>query len=167
MVNENVVALLEVLEKEHDCCLKLIEVSKNEQRSLVNNNIDDLAERINDMQTAVNDLHELQGNRRELLQQLASSLDVQPEKISLNYLLDKLEGDIAEDLRSKTKNLARTSETLYQINQHTIYLINFSLNLIDRQINAWTDVLTERDGYDEEGKSTDRRSDAKIIEEKV
>ena len=167
MVNDNVVALLEVLEKEHDCCLKLIEVSKNEQKSLVDNNVDELTERINEMQASVNDLHELQRDRRALLRRLADSLNVQPEKISLNYLTDRLGGDAAEGLRSRITNLARTSETLYQINQHTIYLINFSLNLIDRQINAWTDALTEKEGYDDEGRSTERPSDLKIIEEKV
>ena len=60
MLSENVASLLEVIGKERVCCDRLIEVNKNEQKSLVSNNLEALTGKTNDMQKAVGELQRLQ-----------------------------------------------------------------------------------------------------------
>ena len=81
--------------------------------------------------------------------------------------VDRLDGETADTLRSKFNELIKTGEHLYRVNQQTIYLINFSLDLVERQISAWTGAMTEPEGYGDDGQSRSGISDAKIVEEKA
>ncbi len=167
MVSESIATLLEVIEKEQECCSRLIEVSKNEQQSLADNNLNVLNNQINNMQSAVKELHKLQSERKVLLESLATEMDIGVDNVTLHILVDHLDGQAADNLRTRFRDLLKTGETLYQVNQQTIYLINFSLDLVERQISAWTGALTENDGYGEDGKTTSDSSDNKIVEEKA
>jgi flagellar biosynthesis/type III secretory pathway chaperone len=167
MVSENIATLLDVIEKEQQCCTRLIEVSKNEQQSLAGNDLSILHKQINTMQAAVRELHELQVERKELLESLAKELEVSADNMTLYDLVDHLDGLSADNLRGRFRDLIRTGETLFRVNQQTIYLINFSLDLVERQISAWTGALTDSDGYGEDGQTISERPNAKIVEEKA
>lgn len=167
MLAENVKSLLDTLDQEQACCERLIEVSREEQESLVQSDLDALGERIADMQQAVREFQELRANRRELLDRLAGHLALKPGDLSLQVLAGHLDGDSAEAVRARARELARTAEALYRLNQNTIYLISFSLDLVDRQIGAWSDCLVRKDGYDQDGQSKSQASEATILEKKV
>lgn len=167
MKSENVASLLEVIVKERACCNRLIDVNRNEQKSLVDNNLESLSGRTSDMQKAVGELQRLQTERKKIISLLAKELGIDDDKISLNTLADKLDTDEASTLRGKFRELTRTGEVLYQLNQQTIYLINFSLDLLERQIGAWTGALTEDDGYRSDGQAKAGPLETRIVEEKA
>jgi len=166
MISEKLESLLEVLDREKRCCERLISVGRCEQESLVANNVDALGDRVADMQQAVREMQELHVQRRDVVDGIAQYLDVRPDQVSLPAVADRLDPTSGQRLRERIRQLVRTGEALYATNQQTIYLINFSLNLVDRQIAAWTDALTPGNGYDAGGGTT-RASDPAIVEEKA
>lgn len=167
MVSERISVLLDVIDEERECCGRLIEVSRQEQESVVGNDLESLNHRVGDMREAVKNLHRLQNERKRLLESLAGELDLGTDGVSLGALISRLEPALADKVRAGFKRLAETGEMLYQVNQQTIYLINFSLDLIERQIGAWTGALARERGYGSDGRSTTSDPDAKIIEEKA
>jgi hypothetical protein len=167
MVTENLAALLDVLDAERLCCSRLVEVSRTEQESLAKNDADVLSGQINEMQAAVRELHGHQAQRNSLLESMAKELGLDADRLSLYDLADRLEGPPAENLRERFRELVRVGETLFRVNQQTIYLINFSLDLVERQIGVWTGALTEGDGYGRDGRTAPDPSETRIVEEKV
>lgn len=166
MISEHVESLIDVLERERQTCEQLIAVGRSEQSSLVKHDADGLGEGIADMQQAVREMEELHAHRRELVERMAGELRIDPSNISLPAIADRLEEPGAGRLRAQIRSLVKTGQALYSVNQQTIYLINFSLDLVERQIAAWTDALTPGSGYDADGGAT-RSNDPAIVEEQA
>jgi len=167
MARQSVSALFDILERERKCCAALIEVGKEEQRSLVENDLDELNMRTKEMQKAVSELSKLHRERKQQLDRLAEELGLDPERITIQEIINELRDESARALKTKVQELLTTGETLYRVNRQTIYLINFSLGLVDKQISNLADVLSEAEGYGEDGKSLPGKSRPKIVEGKV
>ena len=163
----SVSVLFDILERERQCCAALIEVGKEEQRSLVDNDLDKLNTRTKEMQKAVTDLSQLHQERKQHLDQIAEELGLDQSQVSLQEVISQLQDDSAQKLKIKVQELLKTGETLYRVNRQTIYLINFSMGLVDKQISNLADVLSETDGYGQDGKSVPGKTRPKIVEGKV
>ncbi len=166
MRNATAATLIDTLDRERACCERLIEVSRAEQASMVANDPDALAERIEQMRRALAELQALHRERNRLVETLARSLGIARERVSLPAIAERLGVADGSALRRRTAELMRVARTLYQTNEQTLYLVNFSLDLIDRQVRLWTQVLTRDDGYDAEGHSA-RTAEPALVEEKA
>jgi len=166
MTSPNLSGLYEILEEEQACCAQLLEVSKQEQRSLVDNDLKTLDANTRKMQQAVEHLKNLHGERKRLLVQLGREFNMDFSDITFTGVIERLDEDTSKKLKDKLARLVRAGEALYRMNQQTIYLINFSMGLVDKQVELWSEVLTQGDGYDEQGTSKRSRK-SRIIEGKV
>jgi hypothetical protein len=83
MPRQNVSVLFDILERERKCCAALIEVGKEEQRSLIENDLEKLNMRTKEMQEAVSELSKLHRERRQHLDRLARELGLETEKLTL------------------------------------------------------------------------------------
>ncbi len=159
-------ALVETLERERACCERLIDVSRGEQASMVANDPDALARRIAEMQRALTELQAIHAERQKLVEALAGELGIDRERVSLPAIADRLDPETGRALRRTSHELMRVARALYRTNEQTLYLINFSLDLLDRQVRAWTQALTRDDGYDADGHSA-RSAEPTLVEEKA
>ncbi len=143
--------LIEVLNLEWECCLGLVEISRNEQRALVKHDTAALNEHIQDMQRTVTRMAELQAQRERLLPAAVKRFAAgQPATLEVLARVAP-NGSELEEVAGRLLTVART---LSQLNQQTIYLINFSLDLVDRQMGIWKGAIARDEGYTQEGAST-------------
>ena len=171
MNGDNVDLLVGAIDDERECCKSLIEASEAEQRSRVESDLDGIQASVAEMQRAVRELRQLQNLRERLMAAVAESVgDVDASTNvarRIEQLADGLPVAAAKRLRDSHRRLIKASNNLYRANQQTIYLIEFSLNLVDGQVAAWRNSLVERQGYDDGGRSRDRRSEARLFEDKA
>lgn len=167
MKQRTVAELIEVLELERKCSDRLIEISKKEQKQLLVGKAEEISACAREMQMVVKELEGYHRRRRALLDRLAEELHLASSSPSLSTVVAGLDRYQASLLREKINKLMTTSEILYRLNQHTIYLIKFCLDLNEQQALLWVEALCPSAGYDEKGEAKKEGGRAGILEGKA
>ena len=166
MSTKQATELCELLQKEYEGCQRLIELSAAEHQALVANPVQTLTKSTRDMQQEVKNLRKVQTRRVELLAEMKQQLEL-PEDSPLQAVVDRLQLGDAETVQHRLFELITISENLYRINQQTIRLIDFSIGITDKQVDIWSDAMTEKGSYNESGENESHSKPTKIIEGKV
>ena len=168
VIDEKVSVLCNNMNDEIDNCRKLLELSKSEQQYLMKNDIENLSRNTDQMKTIIDALKKAQDERRTIMADLAETLGIDPKRVSINRIGKMLDEDQGRRLRETGKDLVRMGERLYRLNHNTIYLIEFSLDLLNQQSNLWAKLAAEQDkSYGAEGRQRDRDAVPVFIQERV
>jgi hypothetical protein len=166
-IEEKVCDLCGRMTEETKRCRKLIEISRAEQDFLMKNDIDNLSMNTDKMKEVVEGLKKSQVARHELMKEIGRDLGIVSGKLSISRIEKAVDPALAERLREISKDLLKTGERLYRLNHNTIYLIDFSLDLLNQQSQLWAQLLSEEEGYQEEGKRASQTPVPLLVEEKV
>jgi activator of HSP90 ATPase len=168
ILNNKVLKLCEMMETETDVCTDLLKLSKSEQRYLMRNKIDILLENTKKMKEAVIRLKKLQQLRREFMKEVGSLLSIDSEDISVINITDSLDGDLKTKLQKCGKKLVKVGDQLYESNHNTVYLVNFSLDLLEQQSELWRELASaDEEGYKDSSGKENKKTYAVAVEEKA
>ncbi|MCD6379221.1 flagellar export chaperone FlgN [bacterium] len=168
ILNGKVLRLCEMMETETEMCTDLLELSKSEQHYLMKNKIDILLENTKKMKGAVIRLKELQKIRRKFMEEVGSLLAIDSEDVSVINITDSLYGDLKTKLLQCRKKLVKAGDRLYESNHNTVYLVNFSLDLLEQQSELWKELASaDEEGYTDSSGKENKKAYAVAVEEKA
>ncbi|GEM_PF-2131498 len=160
-------SLCRLMREETGQCRELLKLAKSEQDLLMGNDIDGLSRNTELMNENIRTLKSCQISRRRLIREIGGDLGIEPQAISIGTIGKEVDTDLLEELEKTSKDLVETGEKLYRVNHNTIYLIGFSLDLLEQQSRLWTEIATEEEGYCEEGKRVKGSASPLFIEKKA
>ncbi len=166
-IEEEVHILCGKIAEETRRCRELLELTRAEQEFLMKNDIENLSRNTDSMKKAIGVLKRSQLERRELMEAIGCKIGVGPEKLSIKRIEKEINSELAHRLEEISKDLVKTGERLFRLNHNTIYLIDFSLDLLDQQSRLWAQLISEEEGYQEEGQRVQGTTGPVFVEEKV
>jgi len=146
---------------------ELIRLTEEEQKFLVRDDVEHLARNTEEMNAIIEALKKCQADRKRLVTEVGAALGIEPEGLSISSIAERLETDVADELKERSKDLVRTGEKLYMANRNTVYLVSFSLDLLEQQSKLWAELLTEQEGYGRSGKAHESDTSPLLVQEKV
>ncbi|MBN1164359.1 MAG: flagellar export chaperone FlgN [Candidatus Krumholzibacteriota bacterium] len=147
-IRENVENLCNMMAEETKICRELLELSKTEQQFLMKNDVENLSRNTDKMKSIIQILKRSQGFRRIFMNDIAQGVGLKVEKITISSLSQSVDEDLSKRLRQASILLMKIGERLYRANHNTVYLIDFSLDLLEQQNKLWSDLVSEKEeGY--------------------
>ncbi|MBD3180326.1 MAG: hypothetical protein GF417_12545 [Candidatus Latescibacteria bacterium] len=143
ILEQKVLGLCSVMESETRVCRELVDLSESEQQHLMKNKVDQLIDNTEKMKNTVRELKQLQKIRNEFVMDLGSSLELTSSNITLSNIVKCLTPDLSSMLNEVREELIRIGDKLLEANHNTVYLVNFSLDLLEQQSSLWKELATE------------------------
>ncbi len=152
--------LLRVLHQESELYSYLRDLSRQKTRLIVEGKVTELENVTKLEQSIVVRLGKLGNTREELIEKLASEMQVEPSEINISYLVEKVEGRQAEELRNYQQEMTGIVNDLKNSNELNSRLIKNSLDFIEFSINLLTEDNSGGINYGSSGTpdSTRKRS---------
>ncbi len=143
--------LVEIVEEEALCLERFLSLLVDQQKYLVENDIDSLKEGVSHQQEIINRIKMLEKSRGQLVSRFSESLDLNPRDITISSLARKAEGQIADkllglqnallSLHQKIEKARRKNEFLIE---HSMKYIEGTIRLIARQTDDKRDYAPRR-----------------------
>lgn len=166
MLEKKAAELCSVMEAETRICRELVNLSETEQKHLMKNKVDKLVDNTRKMKKTVKELKRLQKLRNSFVMELGTGLDIDTDDITLANIIKRMEPGLRDKLSEIREELVEIGDRLLEVNHNTVYLINFSLDLLEQQSSLWKELATEKnDDYSREERDDSTRSVA--VEEKA
>ena len=131
--------LLNVLKKEYEQYEKLKDTADKKTDTLVENEIERLAEIVQDEDEIISDIEELEIERNELIEKLLDIFDIKEDEINYreltDYLPDKWQKQfdpIRDKLIDSINSLHEKNEKNRMLLQEAVKLNNFSVNMLQK-----------------------------------
>ncbi len=138
-MNEQLIAeLTAVINDEVRAFHRLLEALREEQRAIVEDDIEAIEQCIAIQSEVAVAAHQLEGRRVRVVQQLAEQLDMDAENISLSRLVEALEDPRAEELTQMREKLLELNGKIRTTSANNAFLIRQSLRYTERCL----DILT-------------------------
>jgi hypothetical protein len=153
--------------REVDSCKELLTLSKAEQRFLMENNVDSLSSNTEKIRKIVIELKRNQKDRKDLMNEIGRRLDVKQEKLSLKYIGELIKPPLNKQLQEAGEELVRVGEKLYRSNHNTIYMVKFSLDLLQQQSRMWAELSADEELYGDHGEHGGSDMNPVFVQEKV
>ncbi len=166
-IGEKAEVLCSKIEEEVEVCRKLIELTEEEQRFLVKDDIENLERNTEEMKVILQALRSCQQIRKKLMEEMGKALKISGKKLTVAKIAERLGDEVARKLKEKSKELVKTGEKLYKVNRNTLYLVGFSLELLEQQSRLWAELLSDQEGYGEDGKRKEAVSSSLFVQGRV
>ncbi len=153
--------------REVSSCRKLLDLSKAEQKFLMENDVESLSANTGEIREIVLKLKSNQKKRKELMSKIGVELDLQPEELSLINIGELIKPELSKRLQEAGKKLLEVGEKLYRSNHNTIYMVKFSLDLLQQQSKMWAELAAEEEVYGQGGEQSENEVDPLFVQEKV
>ncbi len=132
---------------------RLLEVLQEEQRAIVEDDIETIEACVAVQQEVAGTAHQLEGKRVRIVEQLAQQLDLEPQNMSLSRLVEALEGPRAEELTQMRAKLLELNGKIRNVSENNSFLIRQSLRYTERCLDILTaQSPTQRGVYGQFGK---------------
>lgn len=160
--------LCDIMNSETDLCRELLELSRTEQGFLIKNDLENLANNTDRMKSAVEFLKESQDSRHECMGSIASLMEVEEDKMTIRSIRENVRVTLSEKLKNTSRELTKVGEKLYRTNHNTVYLIDFSLDLLEQQNRLWVELVSDKEeGYSDGSRKGKTRTFPLLVEKKV
>ncbi len=165
---ERVETLCELMKEETEVCRELLELSKSEQKYLMKNDVEKLYGNTDRMKEIIDILKKNQVVRRDFMRDLGREMGIRGENVTISTIGERVPAGLSHKLKKISVDLVKIGERLYRANHNTIYLIDFSLDLLEQQNRLWAEIVSEKDeGYGVESRRTPIAIHPLLIEKKV
>jgi len=132
---------------------RLLEALQEEQRAIVEDDIEVIEQCVAVQQEVAVAAHQLEAKRVRVVGQLAEQLDMEPQNISLSRLVEALEGPRAEELAQMREKLLDLNGKIRGVSENNAFLIRQSLRYTERCLDILTaQSTTQRGVYGQFGK---------------
>lgn len=130
--------LIEVINRETKCLEKFLTLFAEEQKYLVENDVDSLRRCVEDQERTMRDAGQLEDKRIRLTDSLAEHLKIDKGKVNLSKLTDLVEESYSSRLRELQSTLSSLYARLERQRKKNEFLIKQSMKYVDRSIKIFS-----------------------------
>ena len=129
--------LIEAINRESKCLEKFLTLLSEEQKFLVENDVDSLRSSIGDQEKAIRDARKLEDERIKLTDSLAEKLKIDKREVNISKLIELVEESYSTKLRELQNTLSSLYAKLERQRKKNDFLIKQSMKYVDRSINTF------------------------------
>jgi len=160
-LNTLVSQLIEVIQREILCLEKFLTLLSEEQKFLVENDVDSLRRSIEKQDEAIRDERQLEETRIKLTDSLAGKLKIGKEEVNISKLIELVEESYSTDLRELQSTLASLYARLERQRKKNEFLIRQSMKYVDKSIKVFLGLETKELGQFTSGEQNQEASAGK------
>jgi len=149
-LEKHVSALSVIIEKEYRLYKRVYELVKQEQNTLVNADIDALEENLHEQQEVIHTIDKLEVRRLREIEAIGIYLAVEPEKLKISIIAQSINGELSRNLVELERKFKSVLQEILKINQSNKFLINRSLQFIDKNIQVFFGTVENKGLYSAE-----------------
>ncbi|MCT4613190.1 MAG: flagellar protein FlgN [Clostridia bacterium] len=149
------------LNKENDLYKSLTNLGSKKTECIVENKIDEIGSLTNDEQRLITDLNRVIKKREEQFKDIAIVLSLDNQEITLNALIDKLEGNESQaSLIEVRDEILKNVTEMREVNEENEVLIKQSMEYVEFTLNAikTSSNISQDNGYYGEEMSSGRNA---------
>jgi hypothetical protein len=129
--------LIEVINSEILCLERFLTLLSEEQRFLVEKDIDSLRKSIEEQESTIRDQRELEEARIKLTDSLAGKLKIDKGEVNISKLIELVEESYSTELRELQGTLASLYAKLERQRKKNEFLIKQSMKYVDKSIKVF------------------------------
>ena len=130
--------LIEVINKEILCLEKFLILLTEEQKFVVENDIDSLQRSVEEQEKTIRDERKLEDERIKLTDSLAEKLKIDKTDVNISRLIELVEESYSTKLRELQSTLASLYAKLERQRKKNEFLIKQSMKYLDKSINIFS-----------------------------
>jgi len=165
-LEETLGGLIVLLEQEADFYEDLLSLSKEEQKAVVEGNVDELNKKVKEKERLILEINRLEKTRLPLFETLSSHFKVSVGDLTLSKLSGLVPEKYSSQLKGLQEKITEKMSLLKAVNESNLNLIKGSLDYIDFSLNLLTSQPESGPVYKEDGK-TKEGGRIKITDKKV
>jgi len=143
-LNSGVSQLIEVIHKEIMCLEKFLSLLSEEQKFLVDSEVDSLRRCIKDQEKTIGEARKLEETRIKLTDSLAEKLKIDKGEINISKLIELVEESYSAKLRELQSTLFALYAKLERQRKKNEFLIKQSMKYVDKSMKIFMG-LEEKD----------------------
>lgn len=136
--------LIEVINKEGKCLERFLTLLSDEQKFLVEKDVDSLRRSIEEQEKTIQDARKLEEERIKLTDLLAKQLRIEKDEVNISKLIELVEESYSTKLRELQSTLSSLYAKLERQRKKNEFLIKQSLRYTDKSIKVFLG-LEEKD----------------------
>ena len=141
-MEEIVEELIAIIAEEIEAFNKLLETLHEKQKAIVEGEIGELNDRVRDEAELAGQTRSLEVERLKRSQELAAELEMENLNPRLSEIIEKVEKKYALRLKEQRELLKSLIEKIQVLNKNNQFLLNYSLNFIEKSMEL---LLTGND----------------------
>jgi len=145
-LEKHVKKLSEIIEKEYTLYKEVFKLVKEEQTVIVNADLDSLTANLRKQQIMMDKINKLETKRLQELEVLAIYLGTTPENLKISYIASKTPGECGVELSEKETKFKSLIEEILKLNRSNQFLINNSLQFLDKNIQVFFGAIDTNKG---------------------
>jgi uncharacterized protein YeeX (DUF496 family) len=139
--------LIQVIKREIVCLERFLTLLSEEQRALVENDVDSLQKSIEDQEKTIWDARKLEEDRINLTDRLAEKLKIDKDQVNISKLIELVEESYSTKLRELQSTLSSLYAKLERQRKKNEFLIKQSMRCVDQSIKVFLDLNKKAKGY--------------------
>jgi len=159
--------LIQVCSKEIKAFNKLLKTLHSKQRAIVEGELERLKNHVEDENKIVHETRDLEAQRLARTQDLAKQLSLTDGSPKLSEIIDKVEERYAQRLREQRDLLRTVIEQIHDLNENNQFLINYSLQFIETNMNLLLAGKEEKKFYRQDGKVQKDAQSPKLVDHRI
>lgn len=132
--------LIEVINQEITCLENFLTLLSEEQKFLVENDVNSLRRSLGDQGKVVRDAQKLENERIRLTDSLAKELKIDKGKVNISKLIELVEESYSTKLRELQSTLSSLYAKLERQRKKNEFLIKQSMKYVDKSMNIFLDL---------------------------
>jgi len=126
--------LVDIIDEEALCLERFLALLVDQQKYLVENDVDSLKEGVSHQQEIIKRIKALEKNRGQIVNRFSESMDVNPGDVTISSLARKAEGEIADKLLDLQNSLLSLHQKIEKAKRKNEFLIEHSMKYIEGTI---------------------------------
>jgi hypothetical protein len=139
--------IIDVVEEESLCLEKFLELLINQQKYLVENDLENLKDGVAHQQNIIDRVKALEKQRGQLIAMYSDSENLDPNDVTISSLARKAGGQIADKLLKLQNSLMSLHKKIEQAKRKNEFLIGNSMKYIDGTIRLIASSGTQKKDY--------------------
>jgi iron-sulfur cluster repair protein YtfE (RIC family) len=139
-LNALVSQLIEVINKEILCLEKFLFLLSEEQKFLVEKDLDSLRKSIEEQEQTIRDQRKLEEARIKLTDSLAGKLRIDEQEVNMSKLIELVEESYSTQLRELQSTLVSLYAKLERQRKKNEFLIKQSMKYVDRSMEVFSSL---------------------------
>lgn len=149
-LEKHVQALSAIIEKEYEQYKRVFDLVRQEQKILVNADIDALEGNLREQQAIICTINKLEVKRLREIEIIGVYLGVAPEKLKISNIAQNTPGELSRNLTDIERKFKSVLQEILKINKSNKFLINNSLQFIDKNIQVFFGTVEDKGLYSPE-----------------
>jgi ABC-type phosphate transport system auxiliary subunit len=166
-LHSQVSQLIEVINKEILCLEKFLALLSEEQKFLVEDEVDSLRKSIEEQEKTIRDARKLEEARIKLTDSLAEKLKIDKGEVKLSKLIELVEESYSTKLRELQSTLSTLYTKLERQRKKNEFLIKQSMKYVDKSMKIFLGLEGRDPGYSVSLKERNKVTSEKVVEQVV